>query len=77
VIGVRTRITRIAANSLNSNELRVTEWARFAPPMRLDNFEAIAAARAPGGGLRIYILSDDNFSDQQRTLLYAFDAALD
>ncbi|MDX2275008.1 MAG: esterase-like activity of phytase family protein [Hyphomonadaceae bacterium] len=77
VIGVRTRITRIAVDSLQSDELRVTEWARFAPPLLLDNFEAIATARAPGGGLRLYILSDDNFSDQQRTLLYAFDAALD
>lgn len=77
VIGVRTRITRIAADSLTGDDLRVTEWARFAPPMLLDNFEAIAAARAPGGGLRLYILSDDNFSAQQRTLLYAFDAALD
>lgn len=77
VIGVRTRIARIAVDTLDSDELRVTEWARFAPPLQLDNFEAIAAARAPGGGLRIYILSDDNFSDRQRTLLYAFDAALD
>lgn len=77
VIGVRTRITRIGVDSLESDELRVTEWARFAPPLLLDNFEAIAAARAPGGGLRLYILSDDNFSGSQRTLLYAFDAALD
>lgn len=77
VIGVRTRITRIAVDSLDSDELRVTEWARFAPPLELDNFEAIAAARAPGGGLRLYILSDDNFDGRQRTLLYAFDAALD
>jgi hypothetical protein len=77
VIGVRTRITRIAVDSLSGDQLRVTEWARLAPPLQLDNFEAIAAARAPGGGLRIYILSDNNFSDSQRTLLYAFDAALD
>jgi hypothetical protein len=77
VIGVRTRIARIGVDSLGSDTLRVTEWARLAPPLELDNFEAIAAARAPGGGLRIYILSDNNFSDSQRTLLYAFDAALD
>jgi hypothetical protein len=77
VIGVRTRIVRIAVDSLGGDALRVTEWARLAPPLVLDNFEAIAAARAPGGGLRLYILSDDNFSGTQRTLLYAFDAALD
>ncbi len=79
VIGVRTRITRIAADSLEAAYAgaRVTEWAFLAPPLLLDNFEAIAATRGPDGGLRLYILSDNNFSGQQRTLLYAFDAALD
>lgn len=39
----------------------------------VDNFEGIAVARSDGGGLRIYIISDDNFSERQRTLLMVFD----
>lgn len=78
VIGVRTRITRIATESIaGGGDVRLTTWASLAPPMSLDNFEAISITRGPDGGLRLYILSDDNFSAQQRTLLYAFDAALD
>jgi len=78
VIGVRTRITGVAADTIaNGDDVRVTTWAELRPPLRLDNFEGVSATRAPGGGLRIYIVSDDNFSPRQRTLLYAFDAALD
>jgi hypothetical protein len=78
VIGVRTRITRLSAASLaGDGPARVTEWAFLEPPALLDNFESISATRGPDGGLRIYILSDDNFSSRQRTLLYAFDVALD
>ncbi|HCK85173.1 MAG TPA: hypothetical protein DHW63_11855 [Hyphomonadaceae bacterium] len=39
----------------------------------MDNFEAIAAIAMPDGATRVYILSDDNFSHRQRTLLLAFD----
>lgn len=46
--------------------------ARLRPPA-VDNFEAIAARALPEGGTRLYILSDDNFSDRQRTLLFVFD----
>ncbi|MDX9998980.1 MAG: esterase-like activity of phytase family protein [Phenylobacterium sp.] len=41
-------------------------------PFTVDNFEALAAAPIEGG-LRFYILSDDNFQRIQRTLLLAFD----
>jgi hypothetical protein len=43
------------------------------PPMNLDNFEAIAVAAGENEGVRIYLISDDNFSVNQRTLLLAFD----
>lgn len=42
-------------------------------PMTVDNFEGVAAVRRADGGVRLYILSDDNFSPRQRTLLLAFD----
>ena len=45
-------------------------------PGTTDNFEGIAAV-ARGGAIRLYILSDDNGSDRQRTLLLAFDVTSD
>jgi hypothetical protein len=49
------------------------ELARLTPPATVDNFEAVAAEHRPGGAVRLYLLSDDNFSARQRTLLLAFD----
>ena len=50
----------------------------LAPPQTVDNFEGVAAAVAPDGALRVLLLSDDNFNrGQQRTLLLAFELALD
>lgn len=45
----------------------------FTAPATVDNFEGLAAVRRPDGGVRLYILSDDNFNPGQRTLLMAFD----
>lgn len=45
------------------------------PSTTVDNFEGVAVAARPDGGWRIYLLSDDNFSASQRTLLLAFDWA--
>ncbi len=72
VIGPRARIKRFTfdAEGAISN---VEELGALAPPMPLDNFEAISAVRAPDGAVRLYIVSDDNFSRRQRTLLLAFD----
>ncbi len=41
--------------------------------LTIDNFEGIAARRLPDGRVRLYIISDDNFSGRQRTLLMMFD----
>ncbi|MBN8552997.1 MAG: esterase-like activity of phytase family protein [Caulobacterales bacterium] len=73
----------------NTNTIEITElalidgeagpdlsWrplARFTAPATVDNFEGLAAVRRPDGGVRLYILSDDNFNPGQRTLLLAFD----
>lgn len=46
-------------------------------PFPVDNFEGITATRLPDGTVRLYIISDDNFSDRQRTLLLAFDVLPD
>jgi hypothetical protein len=73
VVGARARITRFAAPAGEATTLAPERLALIAPPLPVDNFEAIAATRAPGGGVRLYIVSDDNFSERQRTLLLAFD----
>ena len=70
-LGARIRITRFAEDSLH--DVQAEQLAVIAPPMPIDNFEAVSAARAPDGTVRLYILSDDNFSKRQRTLLFAFD----
>ena len=76
VIGARARITRFSPSALEAGGvIALEELAHLAPPMPVDNFEALTVARTPDGGVRIYILSDDNFSARQRTLLLAFDVS--
>jgi len=45
----------------------------MAPPMTVDNFEGLGAVPRPDGGVRFYLISDDNVRATQRTLLLAFD----
>jgi hypothetical protein len=52
---------------------QVEDQLELARPYTIDNFEGVAAAPSPSGGLRFYLISDDNFSKSQRTLLVAFD----
>lgn len=47
--------------------------ATLKTPLPVDNFEAVAIAELPAGQSRIWLMSDDNFSKSQRTLLLAFD----
>jgi hypothetical protein len=61
----RVRFRPIASRKLAALNLLVT----------MDNFEGVAARRMPDGRVRLYIVSDDNFSASQRTLLMIFDVA--
>jgi len=45
----------------------------LALPLTVDNFEGLASVPSPNGGIRFYLMSDDNGSSSQRTLLLAFD----
>jgi hypothetical protein len=76
IIGARARVTRFAEDALSADGeplSNVERLAEIAAPLAVDNFEGVAAVRAPDGGVRLYIVSDDNFSARQRTLLLAFD----
>ncbi len=48
------------------------ELAVIRSPLPVDNFEAAAARAAPDGSVLIYLLSDDNFNEAERTLLLQF-----
>jgi hypothetical protein len=39
----------------------------------VDNFEGVAARQMPDGRVRLYVVSDDNFSSKQRTLFMIYD----
>lgn len=55
-----------------------TGWRKLAELdmlMTIDNFEGLAAKELPDGRTRLFIVSDDNFSPTQRTLLMVFDLA--
>ena len=70
-----------AWDPLQGNRIRLAwgegedEALTLGRPLLVDNFEGIAA-EATETGLRVWIVSDDNFSARQRTLLYVFDIAL-
>lgn len=71
--GFRVRLVRLAASDIRSGaQLRGEELARWGRPLTIDNFEALATRRGPDGEILIYLLSDDNFSLFQRTLLLMF-----
>jgi len=58
-------ITDLAGRPIDRHDIR--------RPSTVDNFEGVAAVPGPDGAIRFYIVSDDNFSTGQRTLLLAFD----
>lgn len=61
-----------AARTTPGTQLSSTVLAQFAPPVSVDNFEGVAALPDGKGGYILYIVSDDNFSPFQRTLLLKF-----
>jgi hypothetical protein len=49
------------------------ELGVLGPPAISDNFEGIAARHAPGGGVLLYLVADDNFTPLLRTVLLQFE----
>ena len=71
--GIKMRIRRIAAKDLRpgaaiEGEVLLTVDDRY----NIDNMECIAAHRSPSGETILTLMSDDNFSPLQRTLLVQF-----
>lgn len=57
-------------NSSFFDTRRLALWGR---EIAVDNFEGLAARRLADGTVRLILVSDDNFSDRQRTLLAVLD----
>lgn len=71
--GFAARLSVIPAASIAAGaRLSGQELAVIRSPLPVDNFEAAAAHAAPDGSVLVYVLSDDNFSDAERTLLLQF-----
>ena len=72
--GVAALLRRLPQESIRRGaRLDGAEIARLQPPLNVDNMEGIAARRDGDGGTLIYLLSDDNNSVLQRTLLLMFE----
>ncbi|MFQ5971252.1 MAG: esterase-like activity of phytase family protein [Alphaproteobacteria bacterium] len=72
--GFATRLVRLSRADLDAEaRLDGQEIARLEPPLTVDNVEAVAARRDGSGKILIYLVSDDNFTRLQRTLLMMFE----
>ncbi len=71
--GWGARIKLVSRASLQAGaRLKGEEIARLDPPLPVDNFEGIAVREDPEAGTLLYLISDDNYSLFQRTLLLQF-----
>jgi hypothetical protein len=59
------------ALDLQADRATIRQLAEFRPPIATDNFEGMAIRRE-GGRVVLYIIADDNFEKNQRTLLLKF-----
>lgn len=71
VDGPAARISRLPSTA-KGMMAPSTVLATIRRPLTVDNFEAVATRLAPDGGAFIYLLSDDNQSEKQRTFLLQF-----
>lgn len=71
--GVAMRLRRVPLKAIRPGaRLEGAALVELAPPVSVDNMEALAAVKAADGSTLLYVLSDDNFNPVQRTLLLQF-----
>ena len=63
-------LMRAAADPSAPGVVDGRELARFQAPLSVDNFEAVDVATGPHGQVYAFLLADDNYSEDQRTLLF-------
>jgi len=72
VIGTRIKVWRLDGAALAQSRAVTTELAHMQGPLALDNFEGVSVVPIESGA-RLYLVSDDNYNNRQRTLIYAFE----
>jgi hypothetical protein len=70
-VRARFRVLKLADIKPGAH-LEGTLIAEIKPPRTVDNMEGLASRTAPDGSTLIYVISDDNYSPLQRTLLLEF-----
>ena len=76
--GLDVRLVRFAAAAVVPGAvLRPVEIARFEHSLTADNFEGLAVRRDDRDRILVYMVSDDNFSGFQRTLLMQFQLVIE
>lgn len=71
--GWGARLVRVPAAAVRpGGVLDGEEIASLGPPLPLDNYEGLTVRVGADGRLAVYLVSDDNFSPLQRTLLLMF-----
>jgi hypothetical protein len=74
ILGARAQIWRYTLVEKNGKtRIEGEKLASLEAPFPVDNYEGMAITSGPDGGLRLYIISDDNYRPEQRTILLAFD----
>lgn len=72
-VGNKIAIARSEIDNLGAPTGRNEQLAYLEAPLNVDNFEGIAVRGQEDGSLLIAVISDNNFSSGQRTLLYLFE----
>jgi hypothetical protein len=73
VLGLLLRLRRVTKETIRAGAvLDPPIIAELKPPLRVENFEGLFARQDAQGETLIYIVSDDNFSKLQKTLLLMF-----
>lgn len=71
-VAARLALAQVAMGADGRPHIAVRQLAELAPPLSVDNMEGLAVRREKGR-LFVYLMSDDNFSAAQRTLLMKFE----
>lgn len=73
--GVRARLLRAPLPSANDLTLNADLLVQLSPPYVIDNMEGLDARRGPNDETLLYVMSDDNHSARQKTILLMFEVA--
>ena len=72
--GVAVRLYRVSSQDIRTGNLMEGELlAEMRKPITVDNMEGLDVVTTPDGRTLVFMLSDDNQSSRQRTLLMMFE----